>query len=103
MEYTDDPAVSDTSSSSTFSSKPSPKVAKTKPSTPVHIVKRKNSLDAFDEIEQNAPQIAEDSVEWSRSLEATGLNADDDDDDDDDSSEDDDNEGHWGINVASFL
>ncbi|KAK7104638.1 eIF-2-alpha kinase GCN2-like isoform X2 [Littorina saxatilis] len=104
MEYTDDPAVSDTSSSSTFSSKPSPKMAKTKPSTPVHIVKRKNSLDAFDEIEQNAPQIAEDSVEWSRSLDATGLNADDDDDDDDDdSSEDDDNEGHWGINLASFL
>ena len=105
MEYTDDPAVSETSSSS-FSSRPSPQTGSSgsKQSQKTHVVVRKNSLEAFEDIEQFAPQMAGDSVDWSvsRSLGATGHDLEDVDDSSDEDDDDDDDDGHWGIG-ASFL
>ena len=103
MEYTDDPAVSETSSSS-FSSRPSPQtVSSSSKQTPkTDVVMHRNSLEAFEDVEQLAPQMAGDSVDWSvsRSLGATSHGLEDADDSSDE--DDDDDEGHWGIG-ASFL
>lgn len=105
MEYTDDPAVSETSSSS-FSSRPSPQtVSSSSKQTPkTDVVMHRNSLEAFEDVEQLAPQMAGDSVDWSvsRSLGATSHGLEDADDSSDEDDDDDDDEGHWGIG-ASFL
>ena len=103
MEYTDDPAVSETSSSS-FSSRPSPQtVSSSSKQTPkTDVVMHRNSLEAFEDVEQLAPQMVGDSVDWSvsRSLGATSHGLEDAGDSSDE--DDDDDEGHWGIG-ASFL
>ena len=113
MEYTEDPAVSETSSSSAnfSSSRPTPETGSSGSRQPpkADAKRRRGSLEVFEDVEQLAPQMAGDNVDWSvsRSLGASGHHPGDGDDDssddeDDDDDDDDDDEGHWGIG-ASFL